>query len=331
LRLQQEGFSITGGIWGEIMVLSTSSAIKGLALENRFRLGKLKTLLLFNYKRIRMITMKIIILLMTITFGFYSYSVKAEEKQFTVGIVPQFEASKLHSIWRPILDKISEKTNLVFRIFGSTTIPSFEQEFIEGKFDFAYMNPYHLVIANKQAGYIPLVRDTGRMLHGVLVVRSDSNITSPAQLDGATLAFPAPNALGASLLMRQELTDNFNIDFKSIFVKTHDSVYLNVLLGETDGGGGVQKTLSRQKNQYKNALKILHRTKEVVPHPFVVHPSVPVDVRIRVRQAFIQLGETNSDLLAAIPIKKIGEASLSDYQPIADLGLERFADSLVTE
>nr|WP_319494863.1 phosphate/phosphite/phosphonate ABC transporter substrate-binding protein [uncultured Desulfobacter sp.] len=247
-------------------------------------------------------------------------------KVFIVGIVPQFEARKLHGIWRPVLDLLEARTGYRFKLKGSQTIPDFEGEFIQGKFDFAYMNPYHLVIANQKAGYIPLVRDCGRQLFGVLVVAKNSGISDPASLNGKTVAFPAPNALGACLQIRQELQDIFGVTVNPKFVKTHDSVYLNVLLGETVAGGGVQKTLQRQKKEYRDNLKVIHTTQKVAPHPFAALPSVPPEIRKRVQEAFLSMGqeEDTKVLLEKIPIKKIGKASLDDYKPLLDMGLERY-------
>ncbi|WP_028581598.1 phosphate/phosphite/phosphonate ABC transporter substrate-binding protein [Desulfogranum japonicum] len=258
---------------------------------------------------------------------FHSISHAGQSEQvFTVGIVPQFEARKLHSIWRPILDQVETRTGYQFRLIGSQTIPDFEIEFIQGKFDFAYMNPYHLVIANQKAGYIPLVRDVGRELFGILVVAKNSGINDPTELNGKTVVFPAPNALGASLQMRQELHDKFGVTVKPKYVKTHDSVYLNVLIGAAAAGGGVQKTLQSQKQKYQNNLKIIHTTTRVPPHPFAVLPGVPLEIQQRVQEAFLSLGkeEAGRILLEKVPIKKIGVASLDDYTPLLHMGLERY-------
>lgn len=272
--------------------------------------------------------MKQFIIITYLVLSTISTAIYAEQRDnvYTVGVVPQFETRKIHSIWRPILNVLEEKTGYKFILSGSTSIPAFEQKFMGSKFDFAYMNPYHLIIANKHAGYTPLVREHHKMLHGLLVVHQNSDITHPRQLQGQTLAFPSPNALGASLKMRQELHDNIGIDFKSNYVNTHDSVYLNVLLNEVAAGAGVQKTLNRQKNQYQEMLRVIYKTEGLTPHPIAALPSVPAKVREQVRHALLEMGQSKDGklLLSKIPIKKIGNARLNDYLPLKSLKLERF-------
>jgi len=257
---------------------------------------------------------------------YISSTVHAQERVYSFGVVPQFETRKLYSIWQPILFYLEKETGYQFKIKGSQTIPDFENELMQGQFDFAYMNPYHLILANQEQGYIPLLNDTARKLYGVLVVRKASNIYSVLELNNKLIAFPAPNALGAALQMRQELSDIFHITFRATYVKTHDSVYLYVLLGKADAGGGVQNTLNRQPSEYRDKLRIIHTTRKVAPHPIAVHPRVPVVVRNAVRTALLKLNKTAQGitLLSKIPIKKIGDATLKDYLPLQNMGLERF-------
>ncbi|HCY85953.1 MAG TPA: phosphate ABC transporter, partial [Desulfobacteraceae bacterium] len=121
------------------------------------------------------------------------------QSPFSVGVVPQFEARKLRRVWQPILNRLEAATGEKFKLVGSPTIPTFEAEFMDGDFDFAYMNPYHLILAHRKVGYRPLVRDVGRKLFGVLVVAENGGIKEVSDLAGKVIAFPAPNALGASL------------------------------------------------------------------------------------------------------------------------------------
>jgi phosphonate transport system substrate-binding protein len=271
-------------------------------------------------------TTKSLIGCLLLMVSLFTFAEAEAEKTYKIGVVPQFDAKKVHQIWSPILQQLRDETGKKFELRASTTIPEFENALTQGEFDFAYMNPYHLLMANQSAGYVPLVRDHSRQLTGILVVSANSKIESPKDLNGLSIAFPAPNALGASLQMRQELNDIYQISFTPKFVKTHDAVYLNVLLNETAAGGGVMGTLRKQSAQIQNALKVIHETKPVAPHPFAALKTVPAELRQQVAQIMIDFAATDigKDALKKIPINQIGAATLEDYQSLAEMGLERF-------
>lgn len=257
-------------------------------------------------------------------FGFH---LNATATTYTFGVVPQFEFSKLQAIWQPILQQVTQQTGVTFDLHIESSIPQFEKALQTGQYHFAYMNPYHLLVAHRTQHYQPVLRDHSRQLQGILVVNKKSGITQLKQLNGKTIAFPAPNALGASLQMRAELTEKAGITFTPIYVKTHDSVYLNVLFNQAAAGGGVQKTLSNQSQQIQDALTVLYKTTPVPPHPIAVHPAVPEDIQQQVIQALLQLSQQpeSAALLQDIPIKQLGTATFDDYVPLQDMHLEQYA------
>ncbi len=252
----------------------------------------------------------------------------AEESQtnYIVGVVPQFEARRLHKIWQPILQELEKKTGYHFTLEGSPTIPEFEKEFIAGKFDFVYMNPFHIIVANDKQGYTPLIRDIGRTLQGILVVKKDSSYEKIEDLNNQKVAFPAPNALGASLMIRADAQELFATHLDPLYVQTHSSVYLNVLLGLAEAGGGVQKTLNSQAENIRNNLRIIYKTRKVAPHPFAAHSRIPETVRKQVQTALLAMKDNleNQQLLTQIPIKQIGPASMKDYEPLLSMGLDKY-------
>ena len=162
------------------------------------------------------------------------------------------------------------------------------------------------------------------MLFGIIVVRKDSPIESVMDLHNKVVAFPAPNALGASLIPRAAFLHTYNIQIRPRYVRSHSSVYLNVALGKTDAGGGVQKTLEQQPTHLRDALRVIHSTQKVVPHPVAAHPRVPIGIREQVKAAFLTLGMSTRgrELLSRVPIKTIGTASSDEYRSLLDLGLE---------
>jgi phosphonate transport system substrate-binding protein len=250
----------------------------------------------------------------------------AEEATLTFGVVPQFEPRKLASIWTPIIEAVEKSSGVKLRMVGAAQIPDFEHSFQAGEYDFAYMNPYHAIVANRVQGYQPLLRDVSRKLKGILVIRKDSPYLKAGDLNGKVIAFPAPNALGASLLMRAELTNLKHIDYSPSYTKTHSSVYLSVLLGQAEAGGGVMSTFKRQDKKIQDKLRIIHTTREMEPHPVVVHPRVSAGTVEKVRQAFMSLmgSDSGRELLSKVPIKVLGSASFDDYKPISQWGLEAF-------
>lgn len=262
-----------------------------------------------------------------IALGLLLLSLNVSAQTITVGIVPQFSVKKLHGIWQPILDELSKETGYDFVFRGAPDIPSFEKEFLAGQFDLAYMNPYHYLVA--EASYRPLVRDTGRQLYGIIVVPKDSDIQSLADLDGKMIAMPAPNALGASLMTRAAMTNDYGINYYTKYVKTHSSVYLNVALGKAAAGGGVQKTFNQQPERIKNRLRVLYETTKVAPHPVVVNKSLPEEVGQKIQAAFLKIATTEDgrELLSKVPMKKLGIATQEDYEPIRALKLESFFES----
>ncbi len=105
------------------------------------------------------------------------------------------------------------------------------------------------LVAAEAQGYTPIVRDGGRELFGVLVVAKDSDIETVEDLEGRSIAYPSPNALGASLLMRADLDRNFGLNYEAHYVSTHSSAYLNVVLGQMDAAGGVMAVVCPPENR----------------------------------------------------------------------------------
>ena len=249
----------------------------------------------------------------------------AAECHVKVGVVPQFEQRKLYRIWTPILAALKEAVHCDFELVGSKDIPAFEEAFKQGVYDIAYMNPYHALVANEAQGYVPLVRSGSKKLKGILVVRADSDIQSVKDLNGTKIAFPSPNALGAYLLMRTELSTLHHVEFEPMYVGNHPSVYLNTVKHITAAGGGVQRTLNAQNDMIKGKLRVLYVTSAVNAHPIVAHPRLGTDRSHAIQGALLKIAESKHDLTDKIPMKNPINTSMEDYQALKELGMEKFA------
>ena len=195
-----------------------------------------------------------------------------------------------------------------------------------GEPDFAYMNPYHQVMSRRTQGYIPLVRDS-EALTGIIVVRRDDPITSTQGLEGKTVAFPAPNAFGASLLIRSLLAERDKVSIKPTYVKTHSNAYRSVATGLSAAAGGIHSTFMEEPPEMRQALRILVETPGSAPHPFSAHPRVPAAVREAVRRTLLKMGSdpVGRQGMEDIPWNKLIAADHDrDYGHIERIGLEKY-------
>lgn len=250
-----------------------------------------------------------------------------EERRYTLSVVPQFPAVEIHRSWSPVVERLQRGSGLHLDLKTHAGIPAFEEDFLQGRSDFAYMNPYHAVMARRAQGYVPLVRDSTQQLAGILLVRQDSSYKSVKELDGGDLAFPAPNAFGASLYMRALLSEEERIRFRPTYVSTHTNVMRHVLLGQVAAGGAIGATFAKEPPEVRERLRVLYETPGVAPHPLVAHPRVPARDREALAAALLQLGQEaeSAALLQAIQMPRPVRADYArDYRPLERLRLEKF-------
>lgn len=251
--------------------------------------------------------------------------VSAGAQTYTIGVVPQFEQRKLYAIWKPVVEDLEKRTGLTFDLNSTLTIEKFEKAIERGEFDLIYTNPYHIVQVHDKQGYIPLVADKVP-LRGILVVRKDSKIRTPAELNGKVVAFPSPNAIGATLLPKSDLGQLFQATVTPLYVKTHSSVYLHVVKELAAAGGGVEKTLQEQSEAVRGALRVIYTTRSFPSHPVAAHPRVPRDVRDKVRRALLDMSVSpeGKELLKKIPVEQFVQVTYEDYGVMASWGIEKY-------
>ncbi len=237
--------------------------------------------------------------------------------QYTFAVVPQFHSQTLFKTWSPILKQLSVETGIKFKLTGHSAFAGFENELRTGKYDFAYVNPYHAVMANKTQRYDAILSDAAHKAQGILVTKRVSNINIGA-LRGSEIAFPSPNTLASSILMRSDLKSKYKLDVKPQYLKTHADVYMGIYQGTYKAGSGVVKTFNKLNPRIKSQLKIVHRTEKIPAHPIVAHSRVPQSVRNKVIVAFEKMSKDPKmkSMLGKIPVTSFQKTDQSIYNKI---------------
>ena len=250
-------------------------------------------------------------------------------REYSFSVIPQSPKLTVHRDWSPLLKRLSEETNIKLRLVHYPSITEFGAGLKKGEPDFAYINPYQAILVHKAPGYIPLLRDSKRKLKGIVVVRKDSPYKKVEDLENLRLAFPSPNAFAASLYIRALMTKK-GIRYSPGYVGTHANVYRSVLRRTAHAGGGVYRTLAKEPDSIKDQLRVIYEAPGVAPHPIVVHPRVPEEVRVKIVKAILGLkqNEEGKRFLVNIQMPDPVKANYKiDYMPLQRLGLERFSDN----
>ncbi|TNE79562.1 MAG: phosphate/phosphite/phosphonate ABC transporter substrate-binding protein [Gammaproteobacteria bacterium] len=252
-----------------------------------------------------------------------SYGHAETQSGLTFGIVPQQSSSRLAEQWTPLMAYLSEKLGQPVRFMTAPDIPTFEKRVLEGRYDIAYMNPYHYVEFSKAPGYRAIAKARDKQIRGIVVVPEDSPAQSLEDLDGATLAFPAPAAFAATILVRAEL-ERLGIPYTTRFVSSHDSVYLNVSRRFAQAGGGIERTFNSALENGLTGVRVLWRSRGFTPHAFAVHPDVSGESEKTIQAALVGLSASDrgQKLLHGINIGPLEQAENDDWDDIRSLGLD---------
>ncbi len=251
----------------------------------------------------------------------------AESKPLVLSVVPRLPATVTHRDWSPFVERLAQAIHQPVELRVFSTFLEFDSHAVSGQADLVFANPYQLVQLRRKQGFIPLVRDGARQLSGILVVRNDDPIASIRDLDGTQIAFPHPNAFGASLYMRALLEREYGIRFTPVYVTTHANVYRNVILGKVAAGGGVNITLNLEPEAARAQLRVLYETPGVAAHPLSAHPQVPTALREKITDAVLRMSEdaAGRGILQRVTLTQPMQADYKrDYQPLEHLQLDQY-------
>lgn len=239
------------------------------------------------------------------------------------GVVPQQSPLELSKKWIPITKELSRLTgyNIIFKTEAS--IPLFEKALYSGKYDIAYMNPYHYVMAHKKKNYKAFAR-AKKNIQGIVVSTQGKTIDNISNKKKERFLFPAPNAFAATLLVKYELKKYFKINiynqFDILYVNSHDSVYKGVARNIGSYGGGIMRTFKSLNDiKSKDKLQIIYRTNMYPSHPIAFNQNISLNMQEEIKKAILHLP---TSLLKKLNIKQLISTNNEEYKIIKNLAIE---------
>ena len=249
-----------------------------------------------------------------------SYSIATE---LTLGVVPQQSPLKLSKKWNKVTKYLYEETGIKVHFKTEKSIPEFEKKLYSGKYDIAYMNPYHFVVTNKKLNFKAFIRAKKNIV-GIILSKEKTIDFSKENLKDKTFLFPAPNAFAATLLPKFEFKKKFNFDIdkegRVLYVNSHDSVYKGISRDIGYLGGGIIRTYNNFTNKSdKKDIHIVYKTNPYPSHPIAAHPRVEKKIIDKIQNAFLNMPK---DIKKSLSIKDFRVTNTREFDIIKSLGVE---------
>jgi phosphonate transport system substrate-binding protein len=142
------------------------------------------------------------------------------------------------------------------------------------------------------------VRFKTQSYRGIIITRQDSGIKSLRDLKGKRFAWVEKDSASGYIFPRALLAEakiSPDRDFQeSEFLKKHDAVVLNVLLGKYDAGACYDDARQTLKDKDKiNELTILATTQDIANEPIVCREDFPAELAEKVKTALLKLSLSN--------------------------------------
>jgi len=246
-------------------------------------------------------------------------------RAYLMGVFPYLAPLKLEKMYAPIAADYTKAIGANVQFMTNSTYKSFMKNLDKQLYDIVFVQPFDYVAIADKYGYRPLAT-RNKPLPAILVVKSDSNITSVSDLRGKTIALP-PAVSAISFLMKNHLKENGidpNRDIKIMHFRSHDSCMHNVVLKIVDACGTAPPAWRFFQTKMKDALKIIGKTDGIPNSIFAIHPRVPEAVRNKLAQQIATWPKTKHGLklLKGAKVEKFVPAKDSDYDKVRSMAKE---------
>ena len=235
-----------------------------------------------------------------------------------LSIHPYQSATKLLHAYTPLAEYLAAETGTLVQIRIAPDYATHVNRIGSDEVDLAYMGPAPYIEMVNQYGRKPII--ARQFINGIptfqgkIIARTDSPVTSLAELSGKRFAFGDKGST-MSHLVPHFMLNQAGVKLQSFrFLGSHDNVALGVLSGDYDAGAVKEEIFYKYQAR---GLKVISTTPALSEHLFVARSNIDKDMYNKLCQAFYALKDKPDGPKIMGGIKKgltsFGAASDQDY------------------
>ncbi len=219
----------------------------------------------------------------------------AESQPLSMGVFPYLSTRALLDVYQPVRLDIAEAMKRPVHLFTAQSFEAYADQARQGAYDILITPPHFALLAQRQAGYIPLVVYT-RKLRGIFVVARHSVIHGLQDLKGKRIATPTRLAL-VTIMGRQWLRENGlapNVDVVLLDRASHANAVEAVQRGDAEAAITTSTALAQMPAELRDSVRVVART-PYAPHVmYLAHPRLGKMAIERIRAALLAFPATQA-------------------------------------
>jgi phosphonate transport system substrate-binding protein len=252
----------------------------------------------------------------------------AEPPAYNFSPVNQYNLKISASFWNPIIRYVSARSGVRLNLKLGRTSADTTSFVLAREVDFAFTN--HLFSPDRQKmGWTVFGRRNGAPVRGQIVVPADSPIRDIAQLGGAQVGFPGPEALVAYKVAYAELMRRA-IPINVVFAGNQDAAFTQLFAGKVKAAGANSQLVQNYSGRERKAFRVLWSSEPFNDLALMASKRVPSAQVRAVAGAFLGMDKDpeGRKLLAAAgklvhapePVSFVaaGEADYASYRAFYD-------------
>jgi len=245
---------------------------------------------------------------------------------------PLYNPKTLSQVMQPLVDHLNLQLNGArLELEASRDYQAFEQKFRAREAEVLMPNPWQTVEAIKVGYQVIAMWGDPQDFKGLLIVRKDGPIKTPADLRGKAVSYPSPTALAAAVMPQYFLHQqgiNVNADIQNHYVGSQESSIMNVYMGSVAAGATWPPPWRKfQKDHPAEAaqLKLIWETPSLVNNSVMVRNDMDPAARQQITQTLLDLPNTpeGRKILAGMETARFYPADNASYDVVRRY-VERF-------
>lgn len=208
----------------------------------------------------------------------------AQEPPLEFGLAPYISVRPLLALFQPMAIFLEGRLERPVLLVTAPSLREFDERVLAGSYELAMVAPQTARLAQKEAGYVPLLRVSDD-LYGVFLVPESSPLTSMKELSKATIAFPDPFTETAHLGREVVATLGLNPAQIAYPPGFQDSLLISLRRGEYEVALMNASAFHQMKPEEKEGVRVLGETHRISHVMFVAHPEMPGARQAAIRAA----------------------------------------------